>query len=483
MTIGGWAVFDAIKKWGKAVKYALNPVQSISEAIGKPILLSPGMEGALSMWGRMFRDKSPWLFDSEKPAASLGLPASIAAELARLATLECECAVDGSPRAEYLDAQLQRVIDALRAQMEQAIASGGAILKPYVSGGNIVVDFCEQGSFYPVSFDSMGRICGAVFLESLTRGNKLYQRLEYHHREQDCCIIENKAYVTSTIAGGVQLGTPINLTDVPEWAGLEPTLKINGVDRLLIGYFKTPFANHIDKESPLGVSAYSRAVESIKEADRQWARILWEYEAKETAVHADEALFRRNPDTQMPQLPKGKERLYRLIPGGGNDDLWEIFSPDIRDTSLFNGLNNILKRVEFQCSLAYGTLSDPQNVDKTAEEIRASKQRSYTAVKDIQKSLQAALDDCLWAMDIWVSLYNLAPPGQYTATYNWDDSIINDPDAKKQMFWQYVTAGKFPMWRYLVDFEGYSEEDARQLSGDTDLQDPFGFGDKNHADA
>ena len=120
-----------------------------------------------------------------------------------------------------------------------------------------------------------------------------------------------------------------------------------------------------------------------------------------------------------------------------------------------------MKRIEFQCGLAYGTLSDPQNVDKTATEIMASKQRSYSTVKSIQHALQVALDDLLYAMNAYADLYQLAPAGSYTAVYNWDDSIVNDPGERKQLFWQYVQAGKF---------EGYSQEEAAQIAAETSAE-------------
>ncbi len=70
-----------------------------------------------------------------------------------------------------------------------------------------------------------------------------------------------------------------------------------------------------------------------------------------------------------------------------------------------------MKLIEFACCLAYGTLSDPQNVDKTATEIKTSKQRSYTFVSDTQLALQTALEDLVYAMNFWASLYGLVPPG------------------------------------------------------------------------
>lgn len=51
-------------------------------------------------------------------------------------------------------------------------------------------------------------------------------------------------------------------------------------------------ANTIEKDSPLGVSVYSRAVKNIMEADFQWDRFLWEFEGGELAVDACEELLR-----------------------------------------------------------------------------------------------------------------------------------------------------------------------------------------------
>lgn len=152
--------------------------------------------------------------------------------------------------------------------------------------------------------------------------------------------------------------------------------------------------------------------------------------------------------------------------------------------AIAKGLDAMLKRIEFQCGLAYGTLSDPQNVDKTAEEIRSSKQRSYTTVKDLQRALGTALTDLVYAVNVlldaaWHSGASVPLPGECNVTFDFDDSIISDPKERKQMFWGYVTAGKFPFWRYLVEFEGYSEDEARKLAqeaADENRQPELSFG-------
>ncbi len=83
-------------------------------------------------------------------------------------------------------------------------------------------------------------------------------------------------------------------------------------------------------------------------------------------------------------------------------------------------------------------------MDKTATEIMASKQRSYSTVKSIQHALQVALDDLLYAMNAYADLYQLAPAGSYTAVYNWDDSIVNDPSERKQLFLAVCAGGQVP---------------------------------------
>ena len=444
------------------------PVKTISEALGVDLAVDAVMSGKINLWMRMFAG------DEKEP--SLGLPAAIAAELARLTTIENEIQISGSARADYLNSQFERVRDRLRSECEYGIAGGGLIFKPYICGEGIAVAYSHAGGFYPVSFDAAGRLTAVVFTERLQKGDKLFHRLEYHHMEDGGCIIENRAYKTDAQSEGARLGEPVELAQIPEWADLEPITQIANVDRLLMGYFRVPLANHISEDSPLGVSAYSRAVDLIKEADRQYGRILWEYEGSELAVFADPTLLVQGVRKEF-ILGEREKRLFRALPGLDSDKKIDVFSPTIRDSALCNGLNNQLKRIEYTCGLAYGTLSDPQNVDKTAEEIRASKQRSYALVSDTQKALQAALEDLAYAMDIWATLGSLAPSGSYTVSCDWDDSIINDPEQRRQRAWQYVAAGKFPMWRYLVDYAGYAESEARELVGEAagSLTNPFGF--------
>lgn len=424
--------------------------------------VSDEMTEAIELWSLMYRDKAPWLDENTK---SLNLASAIASELARLATIEMKSEITGTEdtnnkRAKYLNEQYQKVINDIRIVTEYAAALGGLILKPYIDGENIVVDYVLADEFIPVKYDSAGNITAVIFIERIRKGRKIYTRLEYHDLLKEGYYISNTAYVNEN--GDEALGYQVPLTEVDEWADLEPEIFIENVEKPLFGYLKMPMANTIDTRSPLGISVYARAVGLIEEADKQYSRILWEYEGSELAINASMDLF-KDDNT----LPKGKERLYRKLDTDA-EDFFEPFSPAIRDESLFNGLNKILQRIEFACGLAYGTLSDVQLVEKTAEEIKVSKQRSYSTVVDIQKAIKTALIDLVYAMDVYATLGELAPAGEYDISFEFDDSLVVDSKTEQAIMLQEVSAGLIKPEIYLMRRYGVSEEQARMMMPSVD---------------
>ncbi len=427
---------------------------TIEKEMQVDIVTSDKMARAITEWTEMYENHPHWLSDTVK---SMNLSATVASEFARLITLEMESEVKGN---DYLNEQYQIVIDGIRPYVEYACAKGGIALKPFVNGDHIEVDFTQADYFFPTAHNSRGEITGAVFVDTKTIGDKLYTRMEYHNLTTEGYYISNRAYVTKNIENSETLGKEIPLTDVDDWAELEPEVIIQNVDKPLFAYFKMPQANTIDPSSPLGVSVYSRAIGDIEEADRQYSRILWEYEGSELAIDASIDCFKVSGIDKY-DLPKGKERLFRIHQYEASDykKPFEAFSPAIRDVSLFNGLNNLLKQIEFKCGLAYGTISDPQQVEKTAEEIKSSKQRSYQSVTDAQKSLQTALEHLVYAMGVVGSLAGL--PVKSTSnkvTFKWDDSIIVDVDKERASDRQEVAMGVMTLLEYRMKW--YKEDEA-----------------------
>ncbi len=428
----------------------------IKKKVREKGVISEKMKEALDLWSKMYDNESPWCNDRVK---SLNLPAAIAAEVARLATVEMRSEILGSERAEFLNKPYQTVLENLRRFVEYGCAKGGMVMKPYVSGNKILVDFIQADKFFPTAFDSSGRITGAIFVGQIKKDGLIYTRLEEHSVENKIYKIENRAYLSRTEG---MLGKEIPLSQVAEWKELSAKVLIKNVDRLLIGYFKVPYANAIDPSSPLGVSVYARACDLIREADKQYSRLLWEFESGERALYVSDMAFRVD---QKGRAIIPDKRLYRLLNLEQNgDDLFSDWTPNLRDESILRGLNSILRKIEFNCGLAYGTLSDIDNVDKTAEEVRASKQRSFSMICDVQKSISKSLEELVYAMDVLCSLYKLTPSGKYSISFEFDDSSITDRNAEFAEKQQLVQNGIMQPWEFRMWYFGESEEVAKKAA-------------------
>lgn len=436
---------------------------TIQKSMGiEDIAISEPMVGALSNWSNMYVNKASWLVDGE--VFSLNLPAAVAGEIARVCTVEMNIKVDGSPRAEFIQKQLKKVLDSMRENVEYGAAKGGGVFKPFIDGENIAVDFVQADSFYPVAFNSEKRIVSCIFVDQIFQNNKIYTKLEFHSLElvvdefgqtRNGYRIINKAFKSDTRE---RLGIEIPLTEVDEWADLQPEGVIKNVTRPLFGYFRYPLANNIDPGSPLGVACFARAIDLIQQADEIWSDLLWEFDSGKRAIYADPSAFDQDGSGKA-ILPN--QRLYRQLNStgdiGDNGKLFEEWSPTFREASILNALDAVLRKIEFNCGMDYGRLSNPESVEKTATEISASQQRFFSTIRDVQKALQDAADDLIYAIDVWATVGKIAPIGAYTVAYEFDDSIIVNKDAQ---FQQDLLVLDRTMSRVEFRMRNYSEDEA-----------------------
>ena len=511
-------VFSTV--WNK-IREMFRRMTGLKSTIEQTLSIAPAisnkMAEAIEEWTDMYEDKASWLheptFNDPTKVVSLGLPAFIASEKARMAVIELqsditapketqevenpnyhppiademgniqasdepktvvkEVAKSPEERAKFMNEEYhKKLLSKIRTQLEFGIAKGSLIIKPYVvktkqqnvagmdseqqgeaeDKYSIEFDFIQADCFYPFAFDSNGKLSEVAFIQTKTDKDVLYTRLEYHKLDGSNVTIINRAF--ESLAGATMeysrgavasLGKEIELSKVPEWKNLPKKTTIKNVDRLLFGYFKMPDANTIDPHSPLGISGFARATSLIKEADLQYSRLLWEYEGGELAIDIDrDALtdvndYKGQSHTVMGHLQK---RLYRPI-DLGESNTYQPYAPALRDGSMINGLNNILMRIEDVVALSRGTMAEVASEARTATELKILKQRSYSSNLEIQKALEDALKDSVYAMDVYCTLYNIVGDvvikngkvdtkklGLYDVSFTWDDSILVDVDTE-----------------------------------------------------
>lgn len=456
----------------KGVFRKMLDFRTISQAESVTTPLSPEMQNALQLWESLYTGRAFWLFDKDNPVKSMNLPAFISSELARQITLEMNVSISGknrdhttdkdgdliqNDRSLFLSFEFEKLLSGLRQKLEQGCAAGGMIIKPYPADGHLYFDVSLAWDIYPLAFDNAGNLQDVIIPDFYSDGKDFYTRLERHTLNGQDVTITNRAYKSSSRD---QIGKEVSLESVERWRDLEPEVTIKDAGGQLFGFFKVASANAIDLRCPLGASCFSKAVDAIREADEQYTRLLWEFEGSELAIDVDPMALMQRDGQRV--LPKHAQRLFRAIDlekSGG--DLYEVFSPQIRDSSLMAGLNAILQRVEDLCGISRGAISDANDVAKTATELTIQKQRSYATVADNQKALEHCLRDVIRAMDVYATLYDLCPIGETEISFDWDDSIVVDSEKQMMQMMTLVNAGivsktEFRKW--------YFKETDRQAS-------------------
>lgn len=366
--------------------------------------------------------------------------------------------ITNTARAEYLNEQYKKLKKQLRKQIEYGIAKGGLVIKPYLVNNKVEsvnkddgkkktksgadwqmeFDFIQADAFFPLAFDASGQITEAAFIQTQTEKDIIYRRLEYHKWQNNKVTIINKAFKSTNNsnqgdASGLDLGSEVPLASVSSWKDLQDKVEIENIQKPLFAYFKMPEANTIDTTSPLGVSGYSRAVNLIKDADMQYSRLLWEYEAGEMAIDVDRDALAFKDDGKGGQYLTNnvmQARLFRSVDVSQTGETYEPFAPTLRDTSYIQGLNTVLMRIEDVSGLSRGTLSDVTQEARTATEIKILKQRSYQTNADIQQAIEDCLNDVIYIMNAYCDLYDITADGKYDVSFEWDDSIIVDVDTE-----------------------------------------------------
>ena len=470
-------IFKAIAARIREVLRKMIPYRSIEQAENIETPLSSEMVNALDLWYRLYLNQAYWL-NSEEEVRSLNLPAFISSEIARQVVLEMKWNITGkgadgatqdnkgddvmNPRAEYLKAEFEKLVNVLRLKLEQGCAAGGMVIKPYPNAedGHIYFDWAMDWGVYPLAFDDDGNISDVILPDIFRDGKVIYTRLERHRVIGPDVEITQRAF-KSTVDDN--LGVEISLSDVERWSGLQEKAIVKQTDGPLFGWYKVAAANTIDVGSPLGASVFAKAVDVIREADMQYSRLLWEYKGSELAIDVDPTALRpKRTEGGGMEMPKLNKRLFRAVDiDKGDRDLYDVFSPNIRDASLINGLNQLLIRIEDLTGLSRGTLSDANVEARTATEMKIIKQRSYATIADNQKALERCLKDVVRAMDKYATTYHLAPEGKYEVSFDWDDSILTDTDTQTQEYMMMLNAGIIGKVEYREWYFGETKAQAR----------------------
>lgn len=406
----------------------------------KPAINGETLE-RLQLWNDMWKGQAYWI---NKEVESLNIERDITKEFANTVTNEMTVSIS--------DDKLQKVFDKsvrnLSEELQEGLASGALVIKPL---GEDRVQFVSQFDFLPTEYDSEKRLTGVIFPDCRKIGDRFYTRLEYHRIDGNGLTIVNKAYVSSYEN---DLGRETDLASVDDWANLPKAVTYPGVTRPIYGYYRNPIKNVIDGSSS-GVSVYDSAIAKIRRADIQSERIEWEFKSGERRIHVDAQAIKSNSDG----VAVLDSRLYKgldLMEQGG--ELYKEYSPALRQKDLIEGLEEQKREIEFSVGLAYGDLSNANMVEKTATEMKVSKQRKYNTVTAMQENLR----DCLEGLCYGLAFFNGKLNSGYDFVCTFHDSITTDEETERKQDIQDVSMGAMSLLEYRMKWYGEDEATAKK---------------------
>ena len=440
-------MFDGLKRIWKGIMRMFG-YTTLKNIVGKDITLSDRMIDAMNEWKRMLNGEADWITDYVE---SLKIEEGICREFADATLIEMETRIS----IDSLDKKYQKAIADLNENMQEGLGLGSFVIKPIGNSGS---EFVSADKFVPITFGDDGKPLDIGFLTVKRVGQTDYfTRFERHYFTNGNLTIENKCFHSQDPS---DIGQTCSLEEVPEWASINPGPVIYpGMQQMDFGYYRNPIKNRIDGSS-CGVSIFEAAKGRIKKADIQGARLDWEYDSGERAIHVDDRVLKKDRNTGRFGMAKLNKRLYRglNLDDGKDKELYKEYSPEMRDEAYKRGLEEYKREIEFIVGLAYGDLSDVQEVEKTATEIKISKARKYNRVTAIQSNLEECLEDFAAGLAFYNGLYTSG----YEFMCKFNDSILTDEESERQQDRQDVSMGVMSHLEYRMKWYNEDEETAAE---------------------
>ena len=441
-------MFDGLRRFWKGVMRMFG-YTTLKNIVGKDITLSDKMIDAINDWKNMMNGQAEWVTDYVK---SLKIEDGICREFADAVLIEMESNVS----IERLDKAYQKSIADLNENLQDGLGLGSLVLKPI---GGDKAEFITADKFIPIAFGDDGKPRDIGFLTVKRVGeNDYFTRFERHYFVNGNLTIENKCYHSQDPS---DIGQICSLEEIQEWSEINPgPVTYPGMTQMDFGYYRNPIKNKVDGSS-CGVSIFESARELIQKADIQGARLDWEYESGERAIHVDSRALKVDKKTGRLGMAKLNRRLYRglNLEDGKDRELFREYSPEMRDEAYKRGLEEYKREIEFNVGLAYGDLSDVQEVAKTATEVKTSKIRKYNRVTAIQSNLKDCLQDFVAGLAFYNGLYSSG----YEFSCDFKDSILVDEETERQQDRADVASGFMQPWEYRMKWYNEDETTAKKM--------------------
>lgn len=361
------------------------------------------------------------------------ITATISNKLGMLTFADSTCNIDDvGERSKLIAEVIGDLFEKGASIAAQAFGKGGKVFVPFVHDGHIDVQAISQNRMLVRRMDGDKIQDVSILLDTCVIDTEGYWLMaDYTIDENGVQTIRYRACTH----GGVE----VPLTRIPKWQNVQPEIAISGTDRALLGFLRCPVDNRKDMRI-LGVPITYGAEKSIDELLEHIAIYRREYKLSRMMLGLDASLWRdfgrgrldadgvtiddvkrTAQDSDSPFVPVEGMVLDGKTP-------WQQYAPNIRFEAMEARYNSLLRRVEKDCGLSQGILTERQNVNyANKDEVRAAQYDTFSVIKAMRTAWEKAIEDLAYAIDVLAEFYGLTPGGarnQYEIEYDWDMSMV-----------------------------------------------------------
>ena len=363
--------------------------------------------------------------------------------------------------------------------IEQAAALGGEALKVWADfkrteDGQAIpesiklkIGYCQADQFVPIAWDNAD-VQEAVFISRQAKGGYYYTRLEFHKWDGETYYITNELYRSDMYKIGSNepqdiLGVRIPLATI--FPLMDEETAIQGIEASLFSYFRTPVANNVDDNSPLGVSIYANAMETLHALDICFDSFVREFRLGKKRIIVPARMIKNVVDPTTGELRRffdATDETYEALSTDDPDSLKiQDNSVELRVEEHVAAMNAFLNIFCLQVGLSAGTFSfDAKSGLKTATEVVSENSKTYKTVKNFQNMIKPAVEHlvrniidlgALYDMDIdGIKIASLRERG-FEVAVGMDDGITQDRQTNINEGVALVGAGLMSKYTFLTD--------------------------------
>ena len=367
----------------------------------------------------------------------------------------------------------------MQESIEQGLALGGSAMKvwheerhdsagnPVPGSGEIRIGWCMADQFIPTAWDN-AKVTEGVFVSRTAKDGWYYTRLEWHRWDGLTYTIKNELYRAEMQKGagetGAQdiLGVRWPLADVYPYLDEETVVPVG---ESLFSYWRTPIANNLDDNSPLGVSMYANAMETLHALDICYDSFVREFRLGRKRIIVPARAVRSVVDPETGALRRYFDAMDETYEALASDDPNDLRisdnSVELRVEEHVAALNAFLSILCLQVGFSSSTFSFDQHSGlKTATEVISEESKTYKTVKTMQNQLKPAIERLVRNIIDVAVLYGVEHDGQtveslvadgYDVQVVFDDGITQDRQTNISEGVTLVGAGLLSKYKFLTD--------------------------------